>query len=127
MPGGVESWKNGSVSVATSSPVSVPKTPGICERLRDVDRPDDRVRVGRANVVGVAHVVALDVVDEDALALDEAAVFLARDALSGPALLLRRRLDLDLLGCDDGLVDDGLAHSATSWPDAALTASKMFQ
>ena len=28
-PGGDEIWKNGSVSVATSSPVSVPNTPGM--------------------------------------------------------------------------------------------------
>ncbi len=53
---------------------------GRLERRADVDRDDPRVRVGRAHEVHEAHVVALDVVDEDALALDEAAVLLARDA-----------------------------------------------
>ena len=71
---------------------------GQLERLRDVDRLDDRVGVRGADVGGEAHVVPLDVVDEDALALDEPAVLLARDALARPALLLGRRLDLDLSG-----------------------------
>jgi hypothetical protein len=64
--------------------------------------------------VGVAHVVALDVVDEDALALDEPLVLLPRHALPGPAL--GRRLDLDLLR------SQRLRHV-----DTALTASMMFQ
>ena len=63
------------------------------ERLRgrDVDRDDLRVRVRRADEVDVAHPVPLDVVGEDALALDEPAVLLARDALAGVA-----DLELDL-------------------------------
>ena len=69
-----------------------------------------------------AHVVALDVVDEDALALDEAAVLLARDALALPRLLLGRRLDLDALRARPVSL-----MAVTSWPDAALTASTMFQ
>ncbi len=81
--------------------------------LRDVDRRDVRVRVWRAHEVDVAHAVPLDVVDEDSLALDEAAILLARNALSLPGLLG----DVDLLGHNRGG-----AHSA-----AALTASKMFQ
>ena len=52
---------------------------GRLERRADVDRDDARVGVGRAHEVDVAHVVALDVVDEDALPLDEAAVLLARE------------------------------------------------
>ena len=81
--------------------------------LRDVDRGDVRVRVRRAHEVDVAHAVPLDVVDEDALALNEAAVLLARDALALPGLLG----GLGLLRCDGRR-----AHS-----DAAFTASKMFQ
>ena len=79
-PGAGAIWKNGSVRIATSSPVSVPIHAGRLERRADVDRDDARVGVGRAHEVHVAHVVALDVVDEDALPLDEAAVLLARDA-----------------------------------------------
>ena len=55
------------------------------ERLRDVDRQDLRVRVRRADEVHVAHAVALDVVEEDALALDEPLVLLARDVRAGEA------------------------------------------
>ena len=84
--------------------------------LRDVDRGDVRVRVRRAHEVDVAHAVPLDVVDEDALPLDETLVLLARDALALP--LLGGRLDLDRLGCDGRC----FGHS-----EAALTASKMFQ
>jgi len=47
--------------------------------LRDVDPADRRMRVGGANVVDVGHSVALDVVHEDALALDETLVLLTRD------------------------------------------------
>ena len=49
------------------------------DRLRggDVDARDVRVRVRRAHEVEVAHPVPLDVVDEDALALEEALVLLA--------------------------------------------------
>ena len=58
---------------------------------RDVDRDDLRVRVRGADEVDVAHPVALHVVREDALTLDEPAVLLARDALAGVA-----DLELDL-------------------------------
>ena len=54
---------------------------------RDVDARDVRVRVRAAHEVEVAHPVPLDVVDEDALALQEALVLLALDALAAPALL----------------------------------------
>ena len=84
--------------------------------LRDVERGDVRVRVRRAHEVDEAHAVALDVVDEDALALHEALVLLARDVLALPRL--RRRLGLGRLRCDGRC----FGHS-----DAALTASKMFQ
>ena len=43
----------------------------------DVDARDVRVRVRRADEVEVAHPVPLDVVDEDALALEEALVLAA--------------------------------------------------
>ena len=79
-PGAGAIWKNGWVRIATSSPVSVPMTPGASSAAADVDRDDLGVRVGRAHEVHEAHVVALHVVDEDALALDEPAVLLARDA-----------------------------------------------
>ena len=49
----------------------------------------------------VAHAVPLDVVEEDALALDEAPVLLARDALPDDALLEGRRA----LGLDGGHAD----------------------
>ena len=86
-------------------------------RLRDVDRGDVRVRVRRAHEVDEAHAVPLDVVDEDALALHEALVLLARDVLALPRL--GGRLDLGRLGRDRRRFS---RHS-----DAALTASKMFQ
>jgi hypothetical protein len=85
------------------------------ERLRDVDRHDLRVRVRRADEVHVAHAVTLDVVEEDALALDEALVLLARDVRAGEARLR-------LAGCHDerpGLCL-GLRHCFT-----ALIASTM--
>ena len=53
----------------------------------DVDRDDLRVRVGRADEVDVAGAVPADVVEEDALALDEPLVLLARDRLADVALL----------------------------------------
>jgi hypothetical protein len=62
--------------------------------------------------------VALDVVEEDALALDEPLVLLARDVLAGEALLRGLDVDVDLLG-GDGQRD-------TSPLLAARTASTMF-
>src|SRR5207248_10592962 len=53
----------------------------------DVDARDVGVRVRAPHEVEVAHPVPLDVVDEDALALQEPLVLLARDALAAPALL----------------------------------------
>ena len=70
------------------------------------------MRVRAADEVEVAHAVPLDVVNEDALALQEPLVLFAPDALAAPALL-----HLDLLGSDGGL-----GHFATDF-----TASKMFQ
>ena len=52
------------------------------ERFRDVDGLDARMRVRRADEVDVTHLVPLDVVEEDALALDEPLVLLARDVLA---------------------------------------------
>ena len=82
------------------------------ERPGDVDRDDLRVRVGRADEVDVAHAVPAHVVEERALALDEAAVLLARDRLPDEALLER------LAG-----LGDGRRHAL---PPAATTASTMF-
>jgi hypothetical protein len=96
-----------------------PEHARVLERLRDVDRAELRVRVGRADEVDVAHVVAPDVVHEHALALDEPPVLLARNALACVA-----RLGLGLL--DDDRLGDGVGHE-TSWPDAALIALTMFQ
>jgi hypothetical protein len=53
----------------------------------DVDRDDPRVRVRRAHEVDVAHPMTLHVVEEEALALDEPLVLLARDRLADEALL----------------------------------------
>ena len=87
------------------------------ERLRDVDGLDACVRVRRAHEVDVAHLVTLDVVEEDALALDKALVFLARDALADEA-----RLDVPFFDDERALGSDGgLGHCA-----AALIASTMF-
>ena len=90
------------------------------ERLRDVDRADLRVRVRRADEPDVAHPVALHVVDEHALTLDEPPVLLARRRDAHEPLL--RGLDV---------LTDGAAHASTSasvFPcDAATTASTMFQ
>ena len=60
------------------------------ERGGDVDRDDLRVRVRRADEVDVARAVPADVVEEDALALDEPLVLLARDRLADVALLAAR-------------------------------------
>ena len=84
------------------------------ERGADVDRADARVRVRRAHEMQVAHPVPLDVVEEDALALDQAPVLLARDALADEPLLQGGRA---------GRL--GRAHAAP-FP-AATTASTMFQ
>ena len=86
----------------------------LLERRADVDRDDARMRVRRAHEVDVAHPVPLDVVEEDALTLDEAAVLLARDALPDEPLLQGGRA----LGLDGG--------HAPPFP-AATTASTMFQ
>ena len=80
----------------------------MLERLRDVDRADLRVRVGRANEVDVAHVVALDVVDEHALSLEKTLVLFARNALAGVP-----GLGLGLLD-DERLGHGRLGHSETS-------------
>ena len=63
------------------------------ERSRDVDREDLRVRVRGTHEVHVPHAVPPDIVDEDALALDEALVLLARNRLS----LVGAALELDPL------------------------------
>jgi hypothetical protein len=87
------------------------------ERLRDVDRLDARVGIRRADEVQEAHLVALDVVEEDALALDEALVLLARRVLADEA-----RPGLALLDDERAFRGDGrLGH-----PAAALIASTMF-
>jgi len=103
-------------------PCQRPEDTRMLQRLRNVHRADLRVGVRRADEVDVAHVVPLDVVEEDALALNEPPVLLARHALAGVP-----GLRLGLLG-DERLGDRRcLAHSPTSWPEAALTALKMFQ
>ena len=82
---------------------------------RHVDARDVRVRVRRAHEVDVAHPVPLDVVDEDALALQEALVLAPLDALAAPALLHL-----------DGRRRDGRRRVLAHFP-TALTASTMFQ
>src|SRR5262249_805567 len=87
------------------------------ERLRHVDGLDARVRVRRAHEVDVTHLVALDVVEEDALPLQQPLVLLARDVLPRPAFL---RLSLLAAGrLRRG--DCRLGHAPT-----ALIASTMF-
>ena len=79
----------------------------------DVDRDDLRVRVRRADEVDVAHPVPLDVVGEDALALDEPAVLLARDALAGGVA----DLELDLSGA---VVAVSLIVRDAAWIDLTM-------
>src|SRR5262249_58450301 len=93
------------------------------ERLRDVDADDLGVRVGRADEVDEAHAVALHVVDEDPLALDEPAILLARNVLPDEARARLGLLDHERLCRRDGR----LGHPGTSSPAAAMIASKMFQ
>ena len=88
---------------------------GQLEGRRDVDRLDPRMRVRRADEVEIAHPVALDVVDEDTLALDESPVFLPGNALTHGETLLQDAC----LGLDGG-------HPPPPSP-AATTASTMFQ
>ena len=73
------------------------------------------MRVRRADEVDEAHVVPLDVVEEDPLALHEPAILLARHALADEPLLEGRRL---------GRLDRG---HAVSPPATLCTASTMFQ
>ena len=87
---------------------------GRLERRADVDREDARVGIGRAHEMDEAHVVALHVVDEHALALDEAAVLLAGNALPDERALL-------------GALGSDAAHLADTSCAAACTASMMFQ
>jgi hypothetical protein len=61
------------------------------QRGRDVDGDDLRVRVWRPDEVDVALVVAADVVDEDALALEQPPVLLTRQRLA----LVAAELELD--------------------------------
>ena len=115
-PGGAAIWKNGSVRIATSSPVSVPKTPGSSSAAETSIETIVRVRVGRAHEVHVAHAVALDVVDEDALPLRRA----GRSSLRGTLCpTTRPSVRVAGLGLDRG-------HRAPPSP-AATTASTMFQ
>ncbi len=79
-----------------------------------VDRDDPGVRVRRAHEVHEAHVVALHVVDEHALTLDEPAILLTRDARADdPA--------------DRGGVGGDGAHARVPAFAALCTASTMFQ
>ncbi len=87
------------------------------ECLRNVDGLDPCMGVRRAHEMDVAHLVALDVVEEHALALDETLVLLARHALPDEA-----RLDVAFLDDDRALGSDGgFCHCA-----AVLIASTMF-
>ena len=92
-----------------------PEDAGHLERGRDVDRLDRGMCVRGAHEMQVAHVLALDVVEEDALPLDEAPVLLARNALTDGRAFLE--------GAGFGL--DG-RHRAPPSP-TATTASTMFQ
>src|SRR5919108_677728 len=92
------------------------------ERTCDVDRLDLRVPVRRTDELDVARAVPLHVVEEDALALDEPLVLLARHVLADEP-----RLGLPLLDDERPLGGDRrLCHSLTSWPDAARIARTMF-
>ena len=108
-------WKNGSVRIATSSPVSVPYTPGSSSAA--LTSIDEIVACGvrRAHEVEVAHALALDVVEEDALALDEPAVLRAGHALPERGALLQVPASVSI------------AVIARSPSPAATTASMMFQ
>ena len=88
---------------------------GQLERGRDVDGCDLGVRIRRPDEVDEAHVVPLDVVEEDPLALHQPAILLARHALADEALLEGGRLG----GLDGG--------HAVSPPATLCTASTMFQ
>jgi hypothetical protein len=90
-------------------------------RLGDVDARDRRMRVRRAHEVHVCHPVALHVVDEHTLALDEPLVLLARHVLADEAGLDLLLFDRERLSRCDG----GLAHVPTSPLAAAWTASTM--
>ena len=83
------------------------------QRLRQVDRPDLRVRVRRADEVHVPHPVPLDVVEEHSLALYEPFVLLARDVRADEARLRLGLFDNKWLG--------NFGHFAT-----ARIASTMF-
>jgi hypothetical protein len=90
---------------------------GQLQGLRHVHVLDARVRVRGADEVDVAHLVTLDVVEEDAFALQEPLVLLAWDVLARPAGRRLTRLRDDRLRRRDG----GFRH-----PAAALIASTMF-
>src|SRR5207253_6323409 len=83
------------------------------QRLRQVDRPDLRVRVRRADEVHVPHPVPLDVVEEHSLALYEPLVLLAGDVRADEARLCLGLFDNKRLG--------NFGHFAT-----ALIAATMF-
>jgi hypothetical protein len=79
------------------------------ESLRDVDRLDPRVGVRRAHEVDIAHLVALDVVEEHALPLDETLVLLARHVLPDET-----RFDVPFFDDERALGSDcRLRHSRT--------------
>jgi len=91
--------------------------------LRHVDGHDLRVRVRRADEMHVAHAVPLHVVEEDALALHEALVLLARDVRAREAgfRLARRdderlRLRLGLRHCFTALTLRGGTHGSPTIP-----------
>ena len=88
---------------------------GQLERGRDIDRFDARVCVRRADEVEIAHPMALHVVEEDTLALNQSPVLLAGNALPHCGASLERA-DLGFDGC----------HRELPSP-AATTASTMFQ
>jgi hypothetical protein len=86
-------WKNGIGRDCDLVARQRAEHPRQLERSRDVDREDLRVRVRGTHEVHVTHPVPPDIVDVDALALDEALVLLAWDRLS----LVGAALELDPL------------------------------
>ncbi len=90
-PGSTDISKNGSVWIATSSPVSVPYTPSSSSAFETSIEMIFACAYGRADEVDVAHPVPADVVEERALTLDEPPILLARDRLPDEPLLERLR------------------------------------
>ena len=91
-PGSTDISKNGSVWIATSSPVIVPYTPSSSSAFATSMETMRACAYGRANEVHVAHPVAAHVVEERPEALHEPLVLAPRYRLPDVALLENGRL-----------------------------------